>query len=461
MKLNGNFLLSIMELERELPGRHEEENVMKTIVKTVAGRLFFPLLLTCLMAGTVFAAAEKINTVKLTFSCDPVPAAGEAPGTVTAKAASDEFTVESAVYLNDVETWTLGERPEVEVILKAAEGFRFVYTSSDKFRLSGGGADFAKAKIYDGGNKLVLKTYLKRADGKPEEVYGLEWSGSYAMWEAPEEEVKSFEVRLYRNKRLVATVTTADTQYDFRSHIAEGGDYTFRVRAVAKYENRLGSWSDYSEENTFSDYDARYYGQGNWIQGRFGWWYRYYNGDYPASCWKKINQAWYYFNQDGYMLTGWQYIDGHWYYLGNNGVMLGGGWHFINGYWYYLDGSGIMQTGWKNLGGRSYYLNGDGVMLTGWQYINDRWYYLNGDGAMQTGWQNLNGRWYYLNGDGVMMTGWQYVNGYWYYLGGDGAMLTGWQDIHGDWYYLDGNGAMYVNRTTPDGYYVDSSGRRR
>lgn len=362
------------------------------------GRLFFSLLLACFMAGTVFAAAEKINLVKLTFSCDPVPAAREVPGMVTAKTTSDEFTVESAVYINDVDTWTLGERPEVEVTLKASEGFRFVSTSSNKFRLSGCGANFAKAKIYDGGSKLVLISYLKRADGKPEEIYGLEWSGSYAMWEPPEEEVKLFEVRLYRNKRLMTTVTTVDTQFDFRSHIYQGGDYTFRVRAVAKYEDRLSSWSDYSEEHTFSDSEARHYGQGSWIQGQFGWWYRYYNGDYPTNCWKCINNAWYYFNQDGYMLIGWQYINGYWYYLG-------------------------------------------------------------GDGAMLNGWQNLNGRWYYLNGDGVMLIGWQHINGYWYYLGGDGAMLTGWQYINGDWYYLDGNGAMYMNRTTPDGYYVDSSGR--
>lgn len=375
---------------------------MKMMMRNAGRHLLLTFAFACLMGMTVFAAVEKIDIVRLSFSCDPVPAAGEAPGTVTVKTASNEFAVESAGYMNDVDAWTLGERPEVEVVLRAAEGFRFSYTSSSHFKLSGCGADFVRAKVYDNGNTLILRNYLKRADGKPEEVYGLEWSGSYALWEASEEEgIKSYEVRLYRNKKLVTTVTTTKTDYDFRSYITQSGDYTFRVRAVAKYENRAGAWSDDSEESTFSEYEARYYGQGSWIQNQYGWWYRYHNGDYPVNCWKNINNAWYYFNQDGYMLRGWQLIDGNWYYLDGSGAMLNGGWHFINGYWFYLEGNGVMQKGWKN----------------------------------------LDGRWYFLNGDGVM--------------------LTGWQDINGNWYYLDESGAMYADRITPDGFYVDSSGRRR
>ena len=59
-----------------------------------------------------------------------------------------------------------------------------------------------------------------------------------------------------------------------------------------------------------------------------------------------------------------------------------------------------------------------------------------------------------------MTRGQQAVNGRWYYMNGDGVMLTGWQFINGAWYYLDSSGAMYANQTTPDGYYVDSSGKR-
>lgn len=169
---------------------------------------------------------------------------------MTAKTTSNEFTVTGAEYTNDVDRWTLGERPEVEVTLKAAEGFRFSYTSSSHFRLSGCGADFVRAKIYDDGDTMILKAYLKRAEGKPEEVYGLEWSGTWAMWEASEEDIKSYEVRLYRNKRLVTTVTTTDTEYDFRSHITQNGDYTFRVRAVARYEDRTGPHGRSTQKKT-------------------------------------------------------------------------------------------------------------------------------------------------------------------------------------------------------------------
>ncbi len=353
---------------------------MKTVKKNIVRCLFLSFVISCFMGITVFADTEKIDSVKLTFSCDPVPEAGKSMGTVTVKTTSNEFRVVSAEYTNEVDTWTLGERPEVEVTLEAAEGFRFSYTSSSHFKLSGNGADFVRAKIYDGGDTLILKCYLKRAGGKPEEVYGLEWSGSWALWEASEEDVKSYEVRLFRNKKLVTTITTPDTEYDFRDHITQSGDYTFRVRAIARYEDKTGPWSDYSEENTFTDREVQNYGQGGWVQNQRGWWYRYQNGDYPVNCWKNINGAWYYFDRDGYMLSGWQHINGKWYYLGSSGAML---------------------------------------------------------------------------------SGWQHIGGRWYYLGGDGAMLTGWQFIDGYWYYLDGNGAMYADRLTPDGYYVDGSGRRR
>ena len=49
----------------------------------------------------------------------------------------------------------------------------------------------------------------------------------------------------------MTTVTTANTVYDFRSDITRGGDYTFRVRGIARYDGKAGSWSDYSDESTF------------------------------------------------------------------------------------------------------------------------------------------------------------------------------------------------------------------
>ena len=388
-------------------------------IQTFLRCLFLLMICTVFMGTTAFAATEKINTVKLSFTCDPVPKAGEAPGTVTAKTSSKEFTVKSAEYTNHVEVWSLGDRPRVKAVLEAADGYRFSYTTSSHFKLSGRGADFIKAKISDSGSTLNLECYLNQADGKPGTIQGLDWSGFRARWDKADEDVKHYEVRLYRNKNLVTTVTASGTSYDFRNEITRSGDYTFRVRSIAKYADRAGDWSGYSDENTVTERQVSNNGSGSWVQNQYGWWYRYYNGGYPSNTWEKINNTWYYFNRDGYMLTGWQQINGSWYYLGS---------------------SGAMTRGWQAVSGRWYYMNGDGVMLTGWQYLSGHWYYLDGSGAMLTGFQFINGRWYYLNSDGVMLTGWQFING--------------------SWYYLDSSGAMYANQTTPDGYYVDGSGRR-
>ena len=109
---------------------------MKNIARMIVGCLILPFILTGLAGPSALAATAKIDTVKLTFSYDEAPKAGEAPGTVTAKSTSREYTVESAEYINDVEQWSLGDKPKVEVILKAADGYRFSYTSSSHFCLS-------------------------------------------------------------------------------------------------------------------------------------------------------------------------------------------------------------------------------------------------------------------------------------------------------------------------------------
>ena len=428
-------------------------------IQTFLRCLFLLMICTVFMGTTAFAATEKINTVKLSFTCDPVPKAGEAPGTVTAKTSSKEFTVKSAEYTNDVEVWSLGDRPRVKAVLEAADGYRFSYTTSSHFKLSGRGADFIKAKISDSGSTLNLECYLNQADGKPGTIQGLDWSGFRARWDKADEDVKHYEVRLYRNKNLVTTVTASGTSYDFRNEITRSGDYTFRVRSIAKYADRAGDWSGYSDENTVTERQVSNNGSGSWVQNQYGWWYRYYNGGYPSNTWEKINNTWYYFNRDGYMLTGWQQINGSWYYLGSSGAMTRG-WQAVSGRWYYMNGDGVMLTGWQYLSGHWYYLDGSGAMLTGFQFINSRWYYLNSDGVMLTGWQFINGAWYYLDGSGAVLTGWQYINGRWYFMNDSGIMLTGWQFINGSWYYLDSSGAMYANQTTPDGYYVDGSGRR-
>ena len=179
-------------------------------------------------------------------------------------------------------------------------------------------------------------------------------------------------MKLLRDDKTVTTVSTTGTSYNFAGYFNREGDYTFRVRAISRYNNKTGEWSEDSS-SLYIDEDelGRYGGSGHWEQDGTGVWYAYDTGGYPASCWKQINGAWYYFNNKGYILTGWQKLDGTWYYLNPS--------------------NGIMMTGWQAINGKWYYMNGSGEMQTGWQAINGRWYYLDGSGAMQTGWQRLGG----------------------------------------------------------------------
>ena len=353
------------------------------------------------MSVPAFAAddREKIDDVKLKFSYSEEPASGEDIGDISVTSTGTGYTVENAEYTNaeDKDVWTVGDVPEVKVELYADDGYRFSYTSSSHFSVSGGGADFKRARIYDDGDYIEVYVELDRIGGRLEAAAGLEWEDTTAYWDEIEG-AKSYEVRLRRDERTVTTVETTGTSYDFGGYFNEEGDYTFRVRAIASYNNREGDWSEDSD-TLYIDEDevGRYGGSGRWMQDARGWWYAYDTGGYPANGWMQINGAWYLFDSSGYMLTGWQWKDSAWYYL-----------------------------------------NPSGVMLTGWQFINNAWYY--------------------LNPSGVMLTGWQYINGAWYYMNASGVMLTGWQQLGGQWYYLGANGAMYANTWTPDGYFVNASG---
>lgn len=369
---------------------------------------------------TALAANKKIDTVKLSFSYSKAPESGDEIGDITVKAGSSGFEVDSAEYTNieDQDTWTVGDIPEVKVELSAKDGYKFSYTSKSHFSLSGCNADFKKAKIYDDGQYIEVYAELKRIGGKLQGASELEWNDTTAEWEEIEG-AKSYDVKLLRDDKTVTTVSTTGTSYNFAGYFNREGDYTFRVRAISRYNNKTGEWSEDSN-SLYIDEDelGRYGGSGHWEQDGTGVWYAYDTGGYPASCWKQINGAWYYFNNKGYIVTGWQKLDGTWYYLNPS----------------------------------------NGIMMTGWQAINGKWYYMNGSGEMQTGWQAINGRWYYLDGSGAMQTGWQRLGGQWYYLDPSGAMQTGWQAINGKYYYLGTNGAMYYNTWTPDGKYVDGSG---
>lgn len=96
---------------------------------------------------------------------------------------------------------------------------------------------------------------------------------------------------------------------------------------------------------------------------------------------------------------------------------------------------------------------------TGWGYCTDvenyKWY--------KSSWQLIDNQWYYFNDSGYALQGtWILYKSYWYYLKDNCMMARNeWQKVDGKWYYFGDQGGMYSNCSTPDGYWVDSSGALR
>lgn len=360
-------------------------------------------MITCcmIMGMSMMAQAQetKIEKIEIEFSWDKEPKQGEEPGDISAKALNSQYRVLEVYFKDDVDVWELGDTPEATAVLAASDGYRFSNTSKSTFTIGGCEAKYKRARHYDGASTLELTVTFPQLIGRLNPVENLYWEDNEAVWDEMEG-VRNYEVKLYRDDRLVTTATTSTSYYNFTGFFTKEGSYTFKVRGIAQYNSRGGDWSEPSDANEITRQDAETVTGGNWVQDAKGWWYTYGTGGYPADGWFQIEGAWYYFNRDGYILTGWQRIDRSWYYLGSNGVML-------------------------------------------------------------TGWQQIDGRWYCLDGSGVMLTGWQQIGNQRYYMESSGAMLTGWQTIDRIWYYLEPSGALLTNARTPDGYYVDYNGEYR
>ena len=60
---------------------------------------------------------------------------------------------------------------------------------------------------------------------------------------------------------------------------------------------------------------------------------------------------------------------------------------------------------------------------------------------------------------GRISPSWKLSNGDWYLMDPFGNKLKGWQNVNGKWYYMsETTGICYLNRETPDGYFVDETG---
>ena len=200
-----------------------------------------------------------------------------------------------------------------------------------------------------------------------------------ARWDEVENAYE-YEVYLYRNEQKTSSIKTKKDYYNFKKKMTAEGDYTFKVRALAKNRSknyRDGYWSEESDTCYISeDYaellknggkiDTDHSGPGvsgdssaevketdtisvvykaEWIPTADGrWWYRNSDGSYPAGGWWREpgTEIWYYFDAEGYMKTGWIEENGVKYYCQPSGAMVTGD-QTIDGVLYHFDSSGALQ----------------------------------------------------------------------------------------------------------------------
>ena len=94
---------------------------------------------------------------------------------------------------------------------------------------------------------------------------------------------------------------------------------------------------------------------------------------------------------------------------------------------------------------------------TGWWYEYD-----SSENYYRDTWQQIDGYWYSFDFDGYARENkWLQDNGYWYWLKENSCQMARneWVKIDGYFYYFGDEGGMYKNCYTPDGYWVDSSGK--
>lgn len=198
-----------------------------------------------------------------------------------------------------------------------------------------------------------------------------------ARWDEVEDAYQ-YEVYLYRDDSRTATIKTKKNSYNFKSKLTAEGEYTFRVRALAKSSSssyKDGNWSDYSDglyvsesyaellknggkidtansgpgasgTSTGAEPDSSVVRSGGaWQRNELGWWYSYSDGSYLVTTWFQdpASGLWYYFNEQGYMYTGWLDWNNNWYYLSDSGAMLTGD-QIISETSYYFGPSGALET---------------------------------------------------------------------------------------------------------------------
>lgn len=220
-----------------------------------------------------------------------------------------------------------------------------------------------------------------------QDVYWDDDDITMARWEDVEDAYQ-YEVYLYRDESRVDNFKTKKTYFNMEKKMTAAGEYTFKVRALAKSKSkdyRDGYWSDESDgiyiDADFAELmknggviDTQNSGPGatgtpgqpvketsvvykaEWVYSDQAqvWQYRNSDGTFQANGWWQdpATMKWYFFNEQGYMVTGWIEKDGHRYYCLPEADLAAGlpqgsmvtGERTIDGALYRFDGSGALQV---------------------------------------------------------------------------------------------------------------------
>ena len=309
--------------------------------------------------------------------------------------------------------------------------------SSNNVRVSNG--TFVSAKRVSG-TELEIVLQLKPISGSFDAPENLAWSASSlgrATWSQAENSSGYYEVKLYREGRQLAKITTDALSLNFYPWMTEEGSYTFSVKTIpyTEEQKKAGKSSEEAESEVLDiQQSTRSNGEGkyseNQVHGQSGQ-NNSGTGNIPGTI-------------------GFSQSNGKWYFRFPNSQPAINTWVEWNGYWYHFNGQAEMETGWfKNSYGDWYYLdpvNGD--MKTGWRFINQKWYYLRPE---------KDGRCGAMLSNGIMQIGKEQ-----YYFDNSGAMRTGWISLQENgntvYYYFREDGAMAKN-TTISGFRLNERGQ--
>ncbi len=284
------------------------------------------------------ATRKKITSVTLTVKADIEPGTEFGSESIDISTNSSRFSVDDYDVLNEGFSWTEDMTPEIRITLTADDDYYFTALTKDKITLKGG-ATFKKATRENSSGTLLLDVTLPSLQNSLKSMEGVTLSDNgIATWPAIST-AGSYEVRVYREGKIVGTALTTDTNSaNCRERMMKPNEtYMVKVRAVNKYDTSVkGEWAESNSVYISGEKVAQFRADpnasnvntasdtvGEWKQeADERWWYRRADGTYPANQWEELGGKWYFFDESGYMKTGWIDWNGKSYYCSENGDML-------------------------------------------------------------------------------------------------------------------------------------------